>query len=81
MSTITIGNGTANAYTQTGDLTGDISIVTAGGVANISGSGVIIIPVGTTAQRPASPVNGMVRYNTNLNILEGYANNTWVGFI
>lgn len=81
MSTITIGNGAANAYTQTGDLTGDLSIVTAGGVANTAVVGGINIPVGTTAQRPASPVNGMIRYNTNINILEGYANNTWVGFI
>ena len=26
----------------------------------------IIVPVGTTAQRPSSPANGMLRYNTDL---------------
>ena len=81
MSTITIGNGEANAYTQTGDLTGDISFVTAGGVANVATIGAVIVPVGTTAQRPSSPVNGMIRYSTTNNVLEGYANNTWVGFL
>ena len=31
------------------------------------------IPSGTTAQRPATPTSGMVRYNTTEDILEGYA--------
>ena len=39
------------------------------------------LPKGTTAQRPASPINGMIRFNTTINILEGYANSTWVGFL
>jgi hypothetical protein len=36
------------------------------------------IPVGTTAQRPEIPKNGMIRYNTSNTIYEGYENNTWV---
>ena len=32
----------------------------------------LIIPVGTDAERPASPVNGMIRYNTDRNCYEGY---------
>jgi len=80
MSTITIGNGAANAYVQSGDITGDLAFVMAGTIANVSTAGAVIIPSGTTAQRPASPVNGMIRYNTNIPNLEGYANNTWVGF-
>jgi hypothetical protein len=40
-------------------------------------NGAVKIPSGTTAQRPASPINGMLRYNTTLNKLEGYANNAW----
>lgn len=81
MSTITIGNGVSNAYVQTGDTTGDLAFVAASNLANIAASGAVIIPLGTTDQRPDSPVNGMVRYNTTNNSLEGYANNSWVGFI
>ena len=36
-----------------------------------------IVPVGTTGQQPASPANGMVRYNTTNNRYEGYANGYW----
>lgn len=81
MSTITIGNGVSNAYVQTGDTTGDLAFVISSGLANIATSGGVIVPLGTTAQRPASPVNGMVRYNITNNALEGYANNSWIGFV
>lgn len=36
----------------------------------------IILPVGTTGQRPASPQIGMVRYNSTLGSYEGY-NGAW----
>jgi len=36
------------------------------------------IPVGTTAQRPGTPTNGMVRYNTSLLRYEGYNNGYWL---
>ena len=36
----------------------------------------LIVPVGTTAQRPTG-ANGMVRYNTNNSRYEGYANGYW----
>jgi hypothetical protein len=39
------------------------------------------IPTGTTAQRPASPANGMVRYNTTTNKLEGYENGGWADLV
>lgn len=32
----------------------------------------LIIPVGSDAERPASPTNGMIRYNTDRNEYEGY---------
>jgi hypothetical protein len=38
----------------------------------LPGTGSFIPPKGTTAQRPVSPVAGMVRYNTNFNSLEVY---------
>src|SRR5210317_1677605 len=41
-----------------------------------SGTGSITLPAGTTAQRPGSPVNGMIRYNTTLEYVE-YYNGQW----
>jgi hypothetical protein len=40
----------------------------------------VTLPVGTTAQRPVSPVNGMMRYNTDIIVggeLELYQASTW----
>jgi len=34
----------------------------------------VLVPKGTTAQRPTSPTNGHIRYNTDTNELEGYQN-------
>jgi len=38
----------------------------------------ILAPVGNTAQRPATGVTGMVRFNTSVNSLEVYDNAAWV---
>ncbi len=40
-------------------------------------TGASVIPAGTTAQRPASPSNGYMRYNTELNSMEAYVNGAW----
>jgi hypothetical protein len=40
----------------------------------LPGTGSVTVPTGTTAQRPGSPTEGMIRYNTTEDILEGYAN-------
>jgi hypothetical protein len=42
-------------------------------------TGAVTVPNGTTAQRPAVPTNGRVRYNTTIARFEGYANG-WVAF-
>lgn len=45
---------------------------------DLSGIGnYITIPSGTTAQRPSSPVVGMIRYNTDLGNLEQYTVSGW----
>jgi hypothetical protein len=81
MSTIAVSASASSAYSQAGDLTGNLVITTVGGLINSAvNTGSIAIPSGNTAQRP-SGVNGMVRYNTSTNALEGYANNTWVAFL
>jgi len=41
-------------------------------------TGSFVVPVGTTAQRPASPVTGMVRYNTTESKYEAYNGTDWV---
>lgn len=43
-----------------------------------SATGSFIVPTGTSAQR--STVNGSIRYNTTLNVLEAYANGSWITF-
>lgn len=40
----------------------------------------MIVPVGTTAQRPTVPVAGMIRFNNDTNLMEGYTGVTWVSF-
>jgi hypothetical protein len=41
------------------------------------GTGFMLIPKGTTAQRPVSPVNGEIRYNTDTSQFEGYQGGAW----
>ena len=42
-----------------------------------AGSGAMLVPLGTTSQRPNSSNNGMLRYNSTLGALEWYAGNAW----
>lgn len=42
------------------------------GNVELTGTGVLDLPVGTTAQRPGSPNSGMIRYNSTLGQFEGY---------
>jgi hypothetical protein len=42
-----------------------------------SATGAAFMPSGTTAQRPASPVNGYMRYNSDLLAMEAYVNGFW----
>jgi hypothetical protein len=41
------------------------------------GTGFMLVPKGTTAQRPAVPVNGELRYNTDTSQFEGYQGGAW----
>lgn len=42
-------------------------------VATLGGTGALPLPTGTTAQQPASPTVGTVRYNSTSNEFEGYS--------
>jgi hypothetical protein len=46
-------------------------------VTKDSNTGAAYIPSGTTAQRPASPINGYMRYNSDLLAMEAYVNGAW----
>lgn len=51
--------------------------VASNGNVTVTGTGAITVPSGTTAQRPSSPVNGMIRRNTTDSVIEVYNNNAW----
>ena len=36
---------------------------------------------GTTAQRPGSPVQGMIRFNTTTSKFEGYNGSDWINLV
>ncbi len=46
-------------------------------ILTIGGTGGLEVPFGTTSQRPPSPSNGIIRYNTDTGQLEGYYSNSW----
>ena len=43
-------------------------------------TGYFDLPAGTTAQRPGTPADGMLRLNTDNDALEHYADGTWIQF-
>ncbi|PCI98597.1 MAG: hypothetical protein COB14_07720 [Alphaproteobacteria bacterium] len=47
----------------------------------MAGRGALTLHSGATAVRPSTPVNGMIRYNTDNNAFEGYENSTWTNII
>tara|TARA_B100001057_G_C22823488_1_gene940392 strand:+ start:52 stop:1413 length:1362 start_codon:yes stop_codon:yes gene_type:complete len=58
---------------------GDVEIEPNGtGNAKITSTGALILPVGTTAQRPSTPVVGMFRFNSTTDMFEGYNGASWV---
>ena len=60
----------------------DGSSITPRAVLDINATSAMIVPTGTSAQRPATAITGMVRYNTeNGGRLESYSGTAWVGII
>ena len=47
------------------------------GLANINTDKAVIVPKGTQNQRPYTGVEGMLRYNSELDEFEGYAASAW----
>jgi len=65
---ITITNGNGSSGNPTFAITSNPELPGVEGVT---------LPFGTTAERPAIPNNGELRYNTTTGTFEGYANNAW----
>jgi len=54
--------------------------VSSGGEVVVNTTNNILVPKGTTGERPITSANGMVRYNTTLNELEVYQSGAWRKF-
>jgi hypothetical protein len=48
---------------------------------HVSATDSIRVPSGTTAQRPGSPANGDIRYNSTIGRIEGYSNSGWASMV
>ena len=83
------GSSISNAVLQ--GTTNQISITNADGSAGyptfsiatnpvIPGTASLTLPAGGVASRPILSVNGMIRYNTDIALFEGYINGTWTAF-
>ncbi len=45
------------------------------------GTGAVLVPDGTTGERPGTPANGMIRYNTTTSLMETYENGAWTPLV
>jgi hypothetical protein len=70
------GTGAVNLSVGTLAVTGTSTFA---GNSTYTGTGQVKLPAGSSAQRSGSPVNGMIRYNADLNSFEGYADGAWGG--
>jgi len=67
---------------DTGTITGLSGVSTPGDQLTVTtngtvGAGSLIVPTGTTAERPAVPINGAWRYNSTLNKTEYWDGTVW----
>jgi hypothetical protein len=58
---------------------GQFTTPTFTGNVTVTSVGYVKLPVGTTAERDGTPVNGMIRYNSTLGRYEGYSGSAWGG--
>jgi hypothetical protein len=76
-----VGDGTVTSILGTGNqitVTNPTTTPTISLATNpvVPGTASITLPIGSTVQRPFG-VNGMLRYNTDLGLFEGYINSSW----
>lgn len=68
---VEISSGSIN-NTVIGNVTPETGVFT-----ELTANDIFTAPVGTTAERPVSPTNGMIRYNSEYGTFEGYNNGAW----
>jgi hypothetical protein len=78
-SAVAITGGTINGTIigATTPAAGKFTTLEATGNVSFTSTGFMLVPSGTTAQRPVSPANGEIRYNTTTGQFEGYASGVW----
>lgn len=72
--------GSTATVAGTADFQGVITVAgsaTFGGAVVVNTSGALTLPEGTTAERPAVPASGDIRFNTDLTQFEGYNGTAW----
>ena len=70
--------GTASQITVTyGNAVGGSPTISLADNPVLPGAASATLPTGATGDRPGSPVNGMLRYNSTIALFEGYINNAW----
>jgi hypothetical protein len=74
VATDAINLGQLTAALTNPTITGNLTVT---GNGTFQGTGFLLIPKGTTAERPVSPVNGEIRYNTTTSQFEGYQGGAW----
>lgn len=57
--------------------TGAFTTLSATQDVTFSGFGYVQMPVGATTDRPGTPAEGMFRYNSTLDVFEGFSNSQW----
>jgi hypothetical protein len=75
------GDTVANVFyvdAGTGTASFGTSSQTTNALVSFNSSNSVLLPVGNTAQRPATGVTGMIRFNTSLDSLEFYDADSWV---
>jgi hypothetical protein len=58
------------------NITGSIVLSPSSDVVEVQGTGSLVLPKGTTAERPGTPEVGMIRFNTETGVFEAY-DGTW----
>jgi hypothetical protein len=86
-TTINASNSGSGGLLQAADATGILALQTAGTSAvtintlqnvTLNSTGALTVPTGTTDQRPATPVEGMFRYNSTTYAVEAYMRGSWI---